>query len=189
VVYRIVAPGGPVDSVGHGDGGIAVQPHPVAVPVAPQQVHADQLGHVGGPGPGGHLADRARLGHPALLQHDHPVRQGERVERVVGDQDRGELVLKAEHGASKRYEERKNLAIGEGLAGKAADSGRVLTVKDVKSSPDYAIGQLARPGNRTTAKTKAAIEQVSSWPKVEIAAILTEFHSRRWKGISSKIFG
>lgn len=66
------------------------------------------------------------------------------------DHDRGELVLKAEHGASKRYEEGKNLALGEGLAGKAAESGRVLTVKDVKNSPDYAMGELARAENLTS---------------------------------------
>jgi two-component system, sensor histidine kinase PdtaS len=66
------------------------------------------------------------------------------------DEDRNELVLKAEHGAGQGYEAGKNLALGEGLAGKAAESGRVLTVRDVKSSPDYAMGEIARAENLTS---------------------------------------
>ena len=66
------------------------------------------------------------------------------------DEDRGELVLKAVHAATKNYSRSKNLALGEGLAGKSVESGRVLTVRDVKASPDYAMADLARAESLTS---------------------------------------
>ena len=158
--------GGPVDRVGHGDGGVAVQPHPVAVAVAPQQVHADQLGHVGGAGPGGDLADRARLGDPALLQDDHPVRQRERVERVVGDQDRGAVEVGqvvaqvAPHGRPGAGVERRQRLVQQqepGIGGQRPGQRRPLRLSaghgrrpgpGVVGQPDPVDPDLRRPPGR-----------------------------------------
>ena len=66
------------------------------------------------------------------------------------DEDKGQLVLKAVHAATKTYARSENIALGEGLAGKSVESGRVLTVRDVKTSPDYKMVDLAREENLTS---------------------------------------
>lgn len=66
------------------------------------------------------------------------------------DEDKGQLVLKAVHAATKTYARSENIALGEGLAGKSVESGRVLTVRDVKKSPDYKMVDLAREENLTS---------------------------------------
>lgn len=66
------------------------------------------------------------------------------------DEDKQQLVVKAVHAASKEYSRRPPLHIGEGLAGKAVETGRVITVLDVKKSPDYKFGDIAREQNLTS---------------------------------------
>ena len=59
------------------------------------------------------------------------------------DEDKQELVLKAVQSASRDYIKKPNLPVGEGIAGRAMESGRVVTVLDVKKSPDYRFTELA----------------------------------------------
>ncbi len=49
--------------------------------------------------------------------------------------------------------------------------------------------RMLRNGKRTTAKMKPAIEQVSNWPKVEMAAMVKLFSSCRWIGMISSSRG
>jgi hypothetical protein len=73
-----------------GDHGAAVgQPDTAAVGQAPVQVDPDQLGDIAGTGLGAHLGRGAGLGEAAGLQHDQPVGQGDRFQRVVGDEQPG----------------------------------------------------------------------------------------------------
>jgi two-component sensor histidine kinase len=60
------------------------------------------------------------------------------------DEDKRELVLKAVQTNSKEYAKKPNLPVGEGVAGKVVETGRVVVVADVKSSPEYKLGDLAR---------------------------------------------
>lgn len=68
--------------------------------------------------------------------------------RIVGlflvDEDKHELVLKAVQSSSRDYAKKPNLPIGDGIAGRAVELGRVLTVLDVRKSPDYRYPDLAR---------------------------------------------
>ncbi len=66
------------------------------------------------------------------------------------DEEKQQLVVKAVHAASKDYARRPPLHIGEGLAGKAVETGKVVTVLDVKKSPDYKFGDIAREQNLTS---------------------------------------
>ena len=59
------------------------------------------------------------------------------------DEDKQELVLKAVQSASREYIKKPNLPVGEGIAGRAMESGRVVTILDVKKAPDYRFAEMA----------------------------------------------
>lgn len=67
--------------------------------------------------------------------------------KVVGlflvDEDRQELVLKAVQSSVRDYAKKPNLPLGEGVAGRAIASGRVVTVLDVRKEPGYRYLDLA----------------------------------------------
>jgi two-component sensor histidine kinase len=59
------------------------------------------------------------------------------------DEDRKELVLKSVQSTNRDYAKRPNLHMGEGMAGRAVDTGRVITVLDVRKEPDYKFADIA----------------------------------------------
>ena len=63
---------------------------------------------------------------------------------LLVDEDKKELVLKAVQSASKEYQKKPNLPIGEGITGQAMDTGRVVTVLDVRKTPGYKLHDLAQ---------------------------------------------
>lgn len=66
------------------------------------------------------------------------------------DEDKRQLVVKAVHATSKEYARRPPLHVGEGLAGRAAETGKVITVLDVKKSTDYKFADIAQEQNLTS---------------------------------------
>jgi hypothetical protein len=65
---------------------------------------------------------------------------------------------------------------------KITNCGIAAICAGIISVTSRATNSTCRPGKRTTAKTKAPIEQVSSCPTVEMAATFRLFHSRPSKG-------
>ncbi|MBC8101431.1 MAG: GAF domain-containing protein [Cytophagales bacterium] len=63
---------------------------------------------------------------------------------LLVDEDKQELVLKAIQASSRDYAKKPNLPLGEGITGKAMETGRVVTVLDVKKSPEYKLVDVAR---------------------------------------------
>jgi signal transduction protein with GAF and PtsI domain len=63
---------------------------------------------------------------------------------MLVDEDKQELVLKAVQSTSRDYAKKPNLPLGEGITGKAMETGRVVTVLDVKKSPEYKLVDVAR---------------------------------------------
>jgi two-component sensor histidine kinase len=59
------------------------------------------------------------------------------------DDDRRELVIKATQSKSRDYVSKPNLKVGESVAGRAAQEGRVLTILDVKRAPEYRFPDVA----------------------------------------------
>src|SRR5205823_13852881 len=59
------------------------------------------------------------------------------------DEKRGELVIKATQSRSADYLQKPNLKVGESVAGRAVQEGRVLTVLDVKQAPGYRFPDIA----------------------------------------------
>jgi len=59
------------------------------------------------------------------------------------DEDRKELVIKATQSASRDYVTKPNLKIGESVAGRAVQEGKVLTILDVKRAPEYRFPDIA----------------------------------------------
>ena len=69
---------------------------------------------------------------------------------MLVDEDKQELVLKAVQATTRDYAKKPNLPLGEGIAGKAMETGRVVTVLDVKKSPDYKFVDVARKEGLTS---------------------------------------
>ena len=63
---------------------------------------------------------------------------------LLVDEDKKALVLKAVQAASKEYQKKPNLPLGEGIAGQAMETGRVVTVLDVRKTPGYKYQDLAK---------------------------------------------
>ena len=63
---------------------------------------------------------------------------------LLVDEERNELVLKATQSQSKEYVRKPNLPIRESVAGKAIDTGRIVTVADVKKDPEYRYPEVAK---------------------------------------------
>ena len=63
------------------------------------------------------------------------------------DEDRQELVIKATQSKSRDYVTKPNLKVGESIAGRALHEGRVLTILDVKQTPEYRFPDLAEKEN------------------------------------------
>lgn len=59
------------------------------------------------------------------------------------DEDRQELVIKATQSKSRDYVSKPNLKVGESVAGRAVQQGRVLTILDVKRAPEYRFPDVA----------------------------------------------
>lgn len=59
------------------------------------------------------------------------------------DEERQELVIKATQSKSRDYVSKPNLKVGESVAGRAVQEGRVLTILDVKRAPEYRFPDLA----------------------------------------------
>lgn len=59
------------------------------------------------------------------------------------DEDRRELVIKATQSKSRDYVNKPNLKVGESVAGRALQEGRVLTILDVKRAPEYRFPDIA----------------------------------------------
>lgn len=60
------------------------------------------------------------------------------------DEDKQELVLKATQSNSREYTKKPNLPLGESIAGRALELGRVVTVLDVTKDPTYRYPDVAR---------------------------------------------
>lgn len=59
------------------------------------------------------------------------------------DEDKQELVLKATSTKSQEYISKPNTPLGESIAGRAAQQGRIITVLDVKEHPQYRFADIA----------------------------------------------
>lgn len=66
------------------------------------------------------------------------------------DEDKQELTLKAVQTSSREYARKPNLPLGEGIAGQAMDTGKVVTVADVKKRKDYRYTELAQKEGLTS---------------------------------------
>lgn len=66
------------------------------------------------------------------------------------DEDKKELVLKAVQATSREYAKKPNLPLGEGVAGRAMESGKVATMLDVKKAPGYRYTELAQKEGLTS---------------------------------------
>jgi len=66
------------------------------------------------------------------------------------DEDKRELVLKAVQTHSREYAKKPNLPLGEGIAGQAIESGKVVTALDVKKTPGYRFADLAKKEGLTS---------------------------------------
>jgi two-component sensor histidine kinase len=62
---------------------------------------------------------------------------------LLVDEDKKELVLKATQATSKDYVKKPNLPMGASIAGRAIETGRVVTVLDVKKDPEYRYPEVA----------------------------------------------
>ncbi|MGQ9539891.1 MAG: sensor histidine kinase [Armatimonadota bacterium] len=62
---------------------------------------------------------------------------------MLVDEDRRELVLKATSSKSQEYLSKPNVPIGESIAGRAVQQGRIITVLDVKEHPQYRFADIA----------------------------------------------
>jgi two-component sensor histidine kinase len=69
---------------------------------------------------------------------------------LLVDEDRQELVLKAVQSASREYSKKPNLPVGEGIAGRAVETGRAVTVADVTKDASYKYRDLARKEGLTS---------------------------------------
>jgi two-component sensor histidine kinase len=59
------------------------------------------------------------------------------------DDEKGELVIKATQSRSNDYVKKPNLKVGESVAGRAIKEGQVLTILDVKQTPEYRFPDIA----------------------------------------------
>src|SRR4051812_12212294 len=59
------------------------------------------------------------------------------------EEERRELVIKATQSKSREYVNKPNLKVGESIAGRAVQQGRVLTILDVKRAPEYRFPDVA----------------------------------------------
>lgn len=59
------------------------------------------------------------------------------------DEERQELVLKATSSKSQEYLSKPNIRLGESIAGRAAQQGRLITVQDVTQHPEYRFPEVA----------------------------------------------
>ncbi len=59
------------------------------------------------------------------------------------DEERRELVLKATSSKSQEYVNKPNVPLGDSIAGRAAQQGRIITVLDVKEHPQYRFADIA----------------------------------------------
>lgn len=59
------------------------------------------------------------------------------------DEERQELVLKATSSKSQEYLSKPNIPLGESIAGRAAQQGRIITVQDVRQHPEYLFPEVA----------------------------------------------
>ncbi|MBC8143122.1 MAG: GAF domain-containing protein [Armatimonadetes bacterium] len=66
------------------------------------------------------------------------------VSLLLVDEEKQELVLKATQAQSRDYVKKPNLPMGESVAGQAIASGRVVTVRDVKTAPEYRFPEIAK---------------------------------------------
>ena len=66
------------------------------------------------------------------------------VSLLLVDEEKQELVLKATQTQSRDYVKKPNLPMNESVAGQAIQSGKIVTVLDVKASPDYRYPELAK---------------------------------------------
>jgi two-component sensor histidine kinase len=62
---------------------------------------------------------------------------------MLFDENRQELVIKATQSKSRDYVSKPNLKVGESIAGRAIQEGRVLTILDVKRAPEYRFPDIA----------------------------------------------
>jgi len=69
---------------------------------------------------------------------------------LLVDEDRQELVLKAVQTSLREYAKKPNLPLGEGVAGRAMETGKVITILDVKKAPEYKLVDVARRENLTS---------------------------------------
>ncbi|MBI3910412.1 MAG: GAF domain-containing protein [Armatimonadetes bacterium] len=59
------------------------------------------------------------------------------------DEDKQELVIKATQSKSRDYVTKPNLKVGESVAGRALQERQVLTIRDVKQTPEYRFPDIA----------------------------------------------
>src|ERR1051326_3548859 len=59
------------------------------------------------------------------------------------DDEKGELIIKATQSRSSDYVKKPSLKVGESVAGRAIKEGQVLTILDVKQTPEYRFPDIA----------------------------------------------
>jgi len=59
------------------------------------------------------------------------------------DEERNQLVIKATQSKSRDYVTKPNLKVGESIAGRAVQEGKVLAILDVKRAPEYRFPDIA----------------------------------------------
>ncbi len=59
------------------------------------------------------------------------------------DEERQELVIKATQSKSRDYVNKPNLRVGESIAGRAMQEGRIMSVPDVRQAPEYRFPDIA----------------------------------------------
>ncbi len=62
---------------------------------------------------------------------------------MLVDDERRELVLKATSSKSQEYINKPNVPLGDSIAGRTAQQGRIITVLDVKEHPQYRFADIA----------------------------------------------
>lgn len=63
---------------------------------------------------------------------------------MLYDAEKRQLVIKATQSKSADYVQKPNLSVGESIAGRAFQEGRVLTILDVKRAPEYRFPDIAQ---------------------------------------------
>ncbi len=97
------------------------------------------------------------------------------------DEKTGTLVLKATQSMSEAYNKKPPLKVGEGIAGKAAQENKPITIYDISKEPEYKYKDIAR---------KEGLKSLLSVPlsvKGRVIGVLNNYTSRPHKFLNEEI--